>query len=202
MLPLLAALFLSPAPARQLITDEAAFQPFAHQVAVEVDRQLATDPHPSLLLLALKVHLSIHGGQDDAALAAAAQIRARQGSAEDRAYAGLVTQAIVTADHSGAARGSPAFIAAFTRTLQSALSGLPRTVAMRAVLQRQRQKTQDAVPAQLAAAAEAHVRRTAAGYSWEDADQIVRAHHEIFDLGPLRSATLAAYDAELAQLPS
>jgi len=204
------AVFASPATPRQLATQEAPFRPFAQDVVTEVNRRLALPPDDRppaalALLLAIQVHCAIHRGDSAAALAAAEKIRALQPTPDQQAYAGVTTQALVAADEPARHdRGSPAYVARFQREFAHQLAELPATAAMRRVLEDQRDKTRAMTADGLLQDLVTKVPPRAAGegYRLEEADQIIRAHHKLADILPLKKAMLAGLDAAIAARPS
>jgi hypothetical protein len=113
-------------PARHLVTSEPNSLPFARQVAADVDSAISQQPPPEMArlnrLLRIRLHLALHFGDDAAALAAAARIRAWPTETSERAHAGLTTPARVAARHD-----AQAFEREFTRLL----GDRPRDVAVR-----------------------------------------------------------------------
>lgn len=184
------ARFVLPAPVMEIATAEEAFARFAAPVRA----QLATANLEAKLRLGMQVHLALGDRDGKSALAAAAELRALQSDPAEKAFTGLVTEAQVASWSSGAA---------FSRELAVRCAALPRTAEMTAVLRRQREKiaatTRDGL---LAEAAELGRRFDGPGQcDWLGADQIIRTHHRLANILPLREAMLAALDAAIAERP-
>ena len=183
-------------PALQLVTSEPDFTPFARRVAADVDSALrhqpALDNARLRLLLGIRVHLALHFGDDDAALAAAERIRALQAEPGERAHAGLTTRALVSSHHD-----PRAFELEFTRLLVA----LPRDPAVRTALGRARERMAALTEQALLDDVRQNITpRLARGEpcTLEIADQLVRIRHRLKGILPLRDAMLRAYDAALS----
>lgn len=182
--------------ALQLVNSESEFEPFARQVAADVDAALhetaASDVARLKLLLGLRVHLALHFRDDATALAAAERIRDLQTDASERALAGVTTRAIVAAQHDPHR---------FEQEFLTLLAELPRTAGMRATLQRAREKISGLSKETLLNELDSQVEpQLARGQlcTLEMADQIVRIRHRLTDILPLRDAMVRAYDAAVA----
>jgi hypothetical protein len=197
-----------PAPPLELVTNEDHFRPFARAAAALVERLLAEpaavdDAATLRLLLALRVHLAHHFGDDDRAIATAAWIRSLQPDPAEKAFAGLTTLAAVAARReTGAPPESPAYQAVFERTFAAGLASLPHTTAIRAMLQRQQEKnlalTRDGLLAEtrrgLVPALAGRATCTLA-----EADQLVRVRHRLVSILPVRAATLRALETAIKE---
>lgn len=196
------------APVTVLLEDEAAFAPFGRAVGAGIESQLAAPPDSARLklLLAIRVHLGLHAGDDDArALDSAERLKALLPDDANKAYAGLTTRALVAARQATKRRpGDAAFNAAFARDFATRLGDLPMTAAMRAVLEQQREKlaamTAETLRGEFATAAAAIGGRRACTLA--EADQLVRLRHRFADLLPLRPVLLDALDAAIAARPA
>lgn len=181
------------APVRELVTSPAAFGRFAGPV------RRALEPAPAgvdaKLLLGLRAHLALAAHDADAALRAAAELRALQTDPAERAFSGLVTEAQVAAWRPGAA---------LDRELAVRLAALPATPAMTSLLCRQREKLAAVTPEALLAEADELGRRLDGRgvCDWIDADRIIRLHHRLANVLPLRETLVAAFDAALAARPA
>lgn len=194
------------APVAVLFKDEAAFAPFGRAVGADVETLLGAQPDAARLklLLAIRVHLGLHLGDDARALDSAARIKALLPDDANKAYAGLTTQAFVTARQATNRRpGDPAFDAAFSRDFATRLASLPATTEMRAMLEQQRGKfagmTTEALHGELAVVAAAIGGRPACTLA--EADQLVRLRHRFADLLPLRATLLETLDAAITARP-
>ena len=197
--------------AEELVSDPAAFAPFAKAVSAEVERQLGIltavdDPAILSLLLSTRVHLAHHFREDERALVTAAWIRSRQADPAARAFAGLTTVAAVAARRAqpGAGTSDPRYRRAFRAEFDRQLAGLPRTPEMTAFLRAQQEKIAGLSEAVL----HAEVREVIApalarqGYcGLAEADQLVRVYHRLRDILPVRDETLAALAAAVAARP-
>jgi hypothetical protein len=195
------------APVAVLLEDEAAFAPFAQAVGADAEILLGAQPDPARLklLLAIRVHLGLHTGDDARALDSAARIKALLPDDANKAYAGLTAQALVAARQATNRRpGDPVFNATFARDFAARLAALPPTAAMRTVLEQQRGKfaamTAETLRGEFATAAAAIGGRPACTLA--EADQLVRLRHRFADLLPLRAALLDALDAAIAARPA
>lgn len=192
--------FALPAGPLETITAPAPLRALARDAAVAVERALGVRPAPEgerlALLLALRVHLALLLRDGPRALEAAEQIRGRQTTEAERAFAGLTTRATVASW--AAPREEQA--AAFAREFRRLLVALPRAAEMRAVLVRQRERLQAMTEAALRAeagqlAAKLGGRREV---TLAEADAIVRVGHRLENLLPLRAAMIAALDEAIA----
>jgi hypothetical protein len=193
----------------ELVTDEAKFLPFAEQVRAEVERLLGVpaavdDPATLALLLATRTHLAHHFSDDQTAIVTAAWIRSRQVDPAIRAFAGLTTLASVEARrrHPGATPDDPDFRATFQRALAQWLVTLPANAEIVAMLRAQHAKiagvTREVLLAQTRdEIAPALARRGYCGL--EEADQLVRVRHRLESIVPVRSETLQALEAAIAE---
>lgn len=191
-----------PAAVPAVVEDEAAFAVFAAPVAADVETQLAATPAPALakMLLAIRVHHSLHTGADARALDSAARIKALLPEDANKAYAGLTAQAFVAARQaSGGRPGDGRFNAAFARDFAARLAQLPATPAMRAVLESQREKfagmTAESLRGEIAAIGSRREGTLA------EADQLIRLRHRLADLLPLRAELLRALETAIAARP-
>ncbi len=195
--------FLLPAPVPDVVTNPPRLMAFAAPVSAEVERALAATPSPEGdrlgLLLAMRVHVALLTGDTARALEAAAQIRARQPTAIDRAYAGLTTQASVAARRE-AKPATPEFVVVFRRELARGFASLPMSSEAIALLEKQRDRiratTREALLAEadrLGAQLDATRRCTL-----EDADKIIRIGHRLENIVPLRETMLAVFDEAIA----
>lgn len=195
--------FVLPAPVRDLVTNPQQLLAFARPVGAEVERSLAATPPPDdgklAMLLATRVHLALLTGDTARALEAAAQIRARQTTAIDRAYAGLMTQASVAAQRT-AKSDTPEFIAVFRRELARGFASLPMSSEAIAMLEKQRDRIRATTrEALLADATRLGAQLDAAGRcTLEDADPIIRIGHRLENIVPLRATMLAVFDEAIA----
>ena len=195
------------APVAVLLEDEAAFASFGRAVGAEVDSLLAAPAEPARLkmLLAIRVHLGLHTGDDARALDSAARIKALLPDDANKAYAGLTTQTLVVARQATNRRpGDPAFNAAFARDFATRLAALPATAAMRTVLKQQRGKfaamTAETLRGEFAAAAAAIGGRPACTLA--EVDVLVRLRHRFADLLPLRAVLLETLETAVAARPA
>lgn len=198
-----------PAEPLKLVQDEGLFRDFAQPVLADVDRALSERASIDLsrlkLLLSIRVHLAHDAGDDEAALAAAARIRELQTDPTERAFAGLTTQAAVAARRAtGASKESQTYLEAFAREFATRLAALPRSVEMRAMLERQRVKmegiTRENLLREVREVIGPAIERR--GYcDLQAADQLVRVRHRLVSIVPARDVTLLALDAAIAAQP-
>ena len=199
--------FTLPVEPMILVTDEAAFRPWAETVRAEVEKLFGEptavdDPATLSMLLSTRVHLAHHYADDEKAVATAAWIRSRQTDPAGRAFAGLTTLAAVEARrrHPGSAPTDAHYQADFLREFTRQLGKLPRTPEIVAVLQGQRQKiaaiTEEALRAETRdVILPALARRGYCGLA--EADQLVRVRHRLVSILPVRQAMLRALDAAI-----
>jgi len=189
-----------PAAVRELVTDSARFRSFAEQVSGEVERTLAAAPAPAVdtraRLLSLRVHLALYLGHDARALATATQIRETITPPAERAFSGLLTEAMVVARTAApAGPSSPAFLPALRSALESRLATLPATPELNAVLARQRERFATLTRDSLLAEADRLGARLDSTARWTlaDVDDVVRVGHRLATLLPVRDTILAAF---------
>lgn len=194
------------APVRELVTRPESFRPFAAQVRDSVGRALEGRPAPTgdrlARLLSLRVHLALAEGDDVAALAAATRIQENATEGPERAFAGVLTRATVSARRlAGSGPPSPAYAAALRRELEHELEKLPPAAGITALLHRQRERFLALNRDALLAEAEALGRRIdSSGWcEFEEADVIVRLHHRLTNVVPVRDTLLAAFATALAR---
>lgn len=195
-----------PAAVRELVADAARFRPFAERVSADVERALASAPAPAgdtrARLLSLRVHLGIYLGYDARALAAATQIRETITPPAERAFSGLLTEAMVVARTAApAGPGSPAFACALRAALESRLATLPATPELNAVLQRQRDRFHALTREALLADATALGTRLDAMARWTlvEVDDVARIGHRLATLLPLRDTMLVSFETALSR---
>lgn len=195
-----------PATASAIVEDEAAYAAFAAPVVADAATLLAASPPQALakVLFAIRVHHSLHTGADAAALDSARRIRELLPEGAGRAYAGLTTQAFVAAHQaSGRRPGDPRFNAAFARSFGARLATLAMTTAMRVELEAQHAKlagmTAETLRKELAATTAGIGNRRECTLA--EADQLIRLHHRLADLLPLRAEMLQALVAAAAARP-
>ena len=194
--------FPLPAGVREIVSAPASFERFAATLRPWIEARLkASPPGPELkLLLAMRVHLALHAGDDRAALETAERLRDLQLNETERAFSGVMTVATVRARREGGTDPrAPRYADALQRALAAELQRLPRTPAMRAVLEKQRARLASMTAPLLLAAAEKLAAQCDASHrcSLEQADEIVRLGHRFTALVPVREAILAAFEAEL-----
>lgn len=200
--------FPLPVVALEVVTDEAKFRTFAKTVGAEVERLLATpaavDDRATLnLLLSTRVHLAHYFGDDERAIATAAWIRSRQDDPALRAFAGLTTIASVETrrKHPGLAPENENARATFLNEFVNQLAGLPRTREIAIMLRGQREKIaslgREALFAEVRATIQPAIARR--GYcGLAEADQLVRVHHRLQSILPVKDEILQALDAAIA----
>jgi hypothetical protein len=179
-----------PAPVIQIVTSADQFARFVAPVRAGL-------PGANLdarLRLGLQAHLALSDRDAAAALAAGTALRALETDPAAKALAGLVTEAQMAAWRPGAT---------FSRELTTRLAGLPSTPEITARLRSLREKITATTRESLLAEAAALGRRLdAAGHcDWHGADEIIRLHHRLANVLPLRDALLAALDAAIAARP-
>jgi hypothetical protein len=201
-----------PAAPLELVTSAEKFRVFAEDVRADVERQLGVpadvdDPAVLKVLLSTRVHLAHYFGDDAGAIATAAWIRSLQSNPEDKAFAGLTTLAAVTArrQNPGSAPGSAGYRATFAQEFARQLATLPHTPAIVAMLRQQREKIAGMTEAGLLAETRDQIvpaiaRRGHCGRL--EADQLVRVHHRLTSILPVKAETLAALEAAIAARPS
>ena len=190
----------------EVVTSEAKYLPFAQAVRADADRLLASPTPPSAdqlaLLLAIRVHLAHHFREDDVALALAARIRDRQTNPADKAFAGLTTKAAVAARRqTGEKPGNPAFGKVFASEFRRFLGELPGTPEIRAMLVVQRDKIAGLTRETLLAETREKIspaieQRGFCGLP--EADQLVRVHHRLTDILPVKPETLRGLEEAIA----
>jgi hypothetical protein len=158
-------------------------------------------PSEIAILWTIQVHWAIHAGDSAAALAAAAALRGQLTQPEQKEFAGVTTAALVSADE--AVRHdhlSPAYRKHFQSEYSRRLAALPKSAAMRAVLGKQRAAIAALTPQVLFAEVDRDIPPGShrAGYSLEQANEIIRARHKLADLEPVRSIMLAELAAAIA----
>jgi hypothetical protein len=179
-----------------MATNGTHFAPFARRVGADVEQALLASPPPDLartkVLLGIRVHLALHFRDDSVALDTAERIQALQTDPAERAYAGLTTRALVSAKHDPRA---------FEPIFSGLLAALPRDPAMQTVLRRSRERLAEmsrvSLLADLAKGVTAPITRGET-CTLEMADQLIRVHHRLAEILPLREAMLRAFDAVLA----
>ncbi len=206
------SVFALPAAPLELVTDEAKFRPFAESVRAEVERLLGVpaavdDPATLRLLLSTRVHLAHYFGDEGKEIATAAWIRSLQTDPASRAFTGLMTLASVEArrQNPGASPDDAKYRETFLREFTRQLASLPRTSEITAMLRDQRGKNAAVTEAALLAETRdviipALARRGHCGLA--EADQLVRVHHRLVSILPVRNETLHALDAAIAARPA
>ncbi len=204
--------YVLPAAPFDLVTSAEKFRAFAGTVRADVERQFGVpadvdDPAVLKILLSTRVHLAHYFGEDDRAIVTAAWIRSLQANPADKAFAGLTTLAAVAArqENPGHAPGSAGYRAVFAREFAHQLAGLPHTPAIVAMLRQQREKIAGLTEAGLLAETREQIvpaitRRGFCGRA--EADQLVRVHHRLTSILPVKAETLAAVEAAIADRPS
>jgi hypothetical protein len=191
-----------------LVTDEAAFRPFAEEVRAEVERLLGEpaaldDPETFKLLLSTRVHLAHHFADNDVAIATAAWIRSLQTDPAGRAFAGVTTFAAVESRrrHPGLEPSAPEYREAFFQAFARQLAALPASSAIVSMLRGQREKIAAiSEPALLTETRDvilpALKRKGYCGL--DEADRLVRVRHRLVSIVPVKNETLRALDAAIA----
>lgn len=192
------------ASVKTTVTSSEHFLAFGENLARRIDTLQTRGTGDSVpsesLLLAMRVHLALSLGEMDRARAISAQIREAQKTPEDRAFAGLLTESFITAYRATHSVGplnttSAAFQREMATALKDALAALPRTRAMREVLQRQTSRiaglSQEILLAETDHLA-SHVGNRGS-CTWEEADQVVRLGHRLRNLVPVRETVLEAF---------
>lgn len=196
--------FSLPLAPSAIVQNHPALLAFAQAVSETVEEQLSSasmDPLRLKLLHGIRVHAGLLLGDDARALDSATRIRQLQTAPADRAFAGLMTEAIVAARRATGSRADAAdFAAAFSAYFRQRLKALPATSDVLTMLQQQRERTaslnrrtllDEAGRIEISPATGTHC-------TWEETDQIIRIAHKMITLLPLREPTLDAFDIELA----
>lgn len=190
-----------------IAADGPMFRTFAVAVWDEVDHRLKlpdeTKRPEVRQLLALRVHLAIYFDKENEARDAAARIRALQGSVEEKAYAGLVTEALLEAHaQTGDKPGDGDFNAVFRSAFRSKLRDLPPTEAMRRLLSRQRERivaySREKILREMATLVGA--RKEDEAFSLDEADALIRTHHILFVLLPVQPELIQVLDEAISSM--
>ncbi|MBL9211912.1 MAG: hypothetical protein JNL92_15750 [Opitutaceae bacterium] len=195
-----------PGRVMDLVTRPEVFGPFAAPLRGEVKRALEAVPAPAgehrSRLLSLQVHLALAAGDGPVALDTAERIRESMTDPAERAFAGVLTRAAIEARNASAAPASaPAYAAALRAALERELARLPSGAATTALLVRQRDRLRALDRGTLLAEAEALGRRLDGPGRADLAavDLIVRLHHRLENVVPVRDTLVASFDAALAR---
>ncbi len=180
--------FSLPAPVLQIVTSADQFARFAAPVRAA----LPGSGLDARLRLGMQAHLALNDRDAAAALVAGAALRALETDPAAKALAGLVTEAQVAAWRPGTT---------FSRELTTRLAGLPPTPEITARLRNLREKIAATTRESLLAEAAALGRRLdAAGQcDWHGADELIRLHHRLANVLPIRDAMLAVLDEVIAK---
>lgn len=177
-------------PVVEIVTSPESFQRFVAPWAGALKNPPAgTDER---MILGMRVHLALNRRGAAEADAAVAALRRLASPGEERAFTGIVTEAQIAAWAPGTT---------FAREIEARLRALPRTPAMAALLQRQREKLAATTREALLAEAERLGRQLAGQHrcEWAEADQIVRLHHRLTAIVPLRDDLVAALEVAIRE---
>ena len=186
------------APVVEIVEQGRGFEALAGRLACDAVAALARAPAPDeeRRWLGLTVHLALLAKDDARAQAAARRLQALQADDHERAYTGMTTFALGAVRRADGSVNAAEFGLEFARQLNA----LPKTVDMRAVLIRQRNRLEAITPEVLAAETRALAARVSASdtIDWETADAVARLRHRRVDLLPLRREALAALVTAIA----
>lgn len=176
-----------PVPVLQTVTSADQFARFAAPVRAA----LPGSGLDQRLRLGMQAHLALNDRDAATALAAGTALRELETNPAAKALAGLVTEAQVAAWRPGMT---------FSRELTTRLAGLPPTSEITARLRNLREKIAITTREHLLAEAAALGRRLDAAGScdWLGADEIIRLHHRLVNVLPIRDAMLAVLDEVIA----